>query len=186
MIAVMPFSAVLAGRLLAERLATARLAPVTLAALLGYGLALGYDVAQPSVPAQDSQLTAWLGRHHLDYGLAGFWNAGVVTLSSGAKVQVRPVCYTGRHFTMERWEARTSWYDPSLHRANFLVASSIHNGGYSAGGMRRLGNRDWGACVRPTYSQVVSSFGKPAHSYRVGADTVLVCDKNLLTSVGTY
>jgi hypothetical protein len=187
MIAVMPFAAVLAGRLLADRLATARLAPVMLTALLGYGLALGYDVAQPSVPAQDSHLTAWLGQHHLSYGLAGYWNASVVTLSSGAKVQVRPVCYAGRHFSMERWEARTSWYDPTLHRANFLVMDpNSHNGGYSAGGMRRLGNRNWGVCVRPTYSQVVSSFGKPAHSYRVGADTVLVWGKNLLTRVGPY
>jgi hypothetical protein len=196
MIAVMPFSAVLAGRLLAERLTTerlaterlaARLVPVMLAALLGYGLALGYDVAQPSVPAQDSQLTAWLGQHHLGYGLAGYWNASVVTLSSGAKVQVRPVCYAGRHFTMERWEARTSWYNPSLHRATFLVMDpNPHNGGYSAGGMSRLGSRNWAICVRPTYSQAIASFGKPAHSYLVGRDTVLVWDKNLLTRVGPY
>jgi hypothetical protein len=186
MIAVMPFSAVLAARLLAERLASARLAPVMLAALLGYGLALGYDVAQPSVPAQDSQLTAWLGQHHLGYGLAGYWNASVVTLSSGAKVQVRPVCYVRTHFTMERLEARTSWYDPSLHRASFLVMDSRPHGGYSAGGMTRLGNRNWGICDEPTYAQVVVAFGQPAASYRVGTDTVLVWDKNLLTRIGPY
>jgi hypothetical protein len=185
MIAVMPFAAVLAGRLLADRLATARLAPVMLAALLGYGLALGYDVAQPSVPAQDSQLTTWLGRHHLDYGLAGYWNASVITLSSGAQVQVRPVCYSGGGIVMERWEARDSWYDPRLHRASFLVLGPIQaNGGYSAGGMHRLGNRDWGACVRPTYRRIVAAFGKPASSYQVGQDTILVWDKNLLTYVG--
>jgi hypothetical protein len=187
MVAVLPFSAVLAGRLLAERLTTVRLAPVMLAALLGYGLALAYDVAQPSVPAQDSQLTAWLGQHHLSYGLAGYWNASVVTLSSGAKVQVRPVCYGSRHFTMERWEARTSWYNPRLHRASFLVMGPVaHNGGFSAGGMGRLGNRDWAVCVRPTYSQVRASFGPPAHSYRVDADTVLVWNTNLLTRVGPF
>jgi hypothetical protein len=186
MIAVMPFSAVLAGRLLAGRLATARLAPVMLAALLGYGLALGYDVAQPSVPAQDSQLTAWLGQHHLAYGLAGYWNANVVTLSSGAKVQVRAVCYARRHFTMERLEARTSWYDPGLHRANFLVMDSRPYGGYSPGDMTRLGNRNWAICREPTYSQVVAAFGRPVASYRVGRDTVLVWDTNLLTRVGPY
>jgi hypothetical protein len=191
MIAVMPFSAVLAGRLLAERLASARLAsvrlaPVMLAALLGYGMALGYDVAQPSVPAQDSQLTAWLGQHHLGYGLAGYWNASVVTLSSGAKVQVRPVCYVRTHFTMERLEARTSWYDPSRYRASFLVMDSRPHGGYSAGGMTRLGNRNWSICVEPTYSQVVAVFGQPAASYRIGTDTVLVWHENLLTRIGPY
>ena len=46
---VLPFGAVLAGRLLAEPLARARLVPVLAGVLAGYVLALGYGAAQPSV-----------------------------------------------------------------------------------------------------------------------------------------
>jgi hypothetical protein len=46
--AVLPFGAVLAGRLLAEPLVRARLVPVLTGVLAGYALALGYGAAQPS------------------------------------------------------------------------------------------------------------------------------------------
>ena len=47
-LAVLPFGAVLAGRLLAEPLARARLVPVLAGVLAGYVLALGYGAVQPS------------------------------------------------------------------------------------------------------------------------------------------
>jgi hypothetical protein len=199
--AVLPFSAVLAGRLLAGRLVGvrlpgfrlagtrlpgARLAPVLVAVLLGYVLSLGYDAAQPSVPAADSQLTAWLASHHLGDGLAGFWNAEVIRLSSGDRVQVSPVCYGPTGMVMEHWEAQTSWYNPSRHRVTFLLTDSGKDGtyaheGFSAAGMHTLGNRNWGLCYQPDYSQIVAAFGIPARTYLVGQDTVMVWNENLLT-----
>lgn len=180
MAAVLPFSAVLAGRLLADRLATPRLRPLLLTALLGYGLALAHDAVQPAVPAENIQVTTWLARHHLDYGLAGYWYASVVTLSSGSHIQVRPVCFGHQGFTTDRWEAQTSWYDPGLHRANFLVMNP--HGGY--GGLHSQGDGGWADCFPPRYSQVVAAFGKPAHAYRVGPDRILVWNENLLTRLG--
>jgi hypothetical protein len=184
MAAVLPFSAVLAGRLLADRLTAARLArvlvPVLAVALLGYGLALVYDAAQPPVPAQHTDLTAWLARHHYDYGLAGYWYSNGVTLISGERVQVRPVCYGRGRFTSDRWEARTSWYDPGLHRADFLVMNP--SGGY--GGLHSVSDGGWAACYPPSYQQVVAAFGRPAHIYHVGPDKVLVWDQNLLARLG--
>jgi hypothetical protein len=180
MAAVLPFSAVLAGRLLAGRLTTRRLAPVLLTALLGYGLALAHAAAQPAVPAQHSQVTAWLARHHLDYGLAGYWYASVVTLSSGNQVQVRPVCYGHEGFTTDRWEAQTSWYDPRRHRASFLVMNPA--GGY--GGLHSSSDGGWADCYPPRYRQVVAAFGQPARIYRVGQDRILVWNQNLLTRIG--
>jgi hypothetical protein len=177
--AVLPFSAVLAGRLLADRLTAARLAPVLVAVLLGYGLALAHDAAQPSVPADDSQLTSWLAHHHFRYGLAGYWRASVVSLTSGGHVQVRPVCYGHQGFTTDRWESQSSWYDTGLHDANFLVMNP--HGGY--GGLHSLSDGGWKNCFPPRYSQVVAAFGKPAHVYRVGPDKVLVWDKNLLAQL---
>ena len=138
--AVLPFSAVLAGRLVADRLTTPRLTPLLITALLGYGLALAHDAVQPAVPAQNIQVTTWLARHHLDYGLAGYWYASVVTLSSGDHIQVRPVCYGHQGFTTDRWEAQTSWYDPGLHYANFLVMNP--HGGY--GGLHSASDGGWG------------------------------------------
>ncbi len=178
--AVLPFSAVLAGRLLADRLTAARLAPLLIAALLGYCLALVYDAAQPPVPAQNIRLTTWLAGHHYDYGLAGYWLGSVVTLSSGAQVQVRPVCYGHGGFTTDRWEAQSSWYDPRLHRADFLVMNP--HGGY--GGLHSPSDGGWANCGPPSYKQVVAALGRPEHVYRVGPDKVLVWDQNLLTRLG--
>ena len=176
MAAVLPFSAVLAGRLLADRLATRRLTPVLLTALLGYGLALAHDAVQPAVPAGNIQVTTWLARHHLDYGLAGYWYASVVSLTSGNHIEVRPVCFGHEGFTTDRWEGQTSWYDPGLHRANFLVMNPT--GGY--GGLHSPSDGGWANCYPPHYSQVVAAFGKPDHVYRVGPDRVLVWNENLL------
>jgi hypothetical protein len=178
--AVLPFSAVLAGRLLADRLTAARLAPLLVAALLGYCLALVYTAAQPPVPAQNIRLTIWLTRHHYDYGLAGYWLGSVVTLSSEDQVQVRPVCYGRGGFTTDRWEAESSWYDPGLHRADFLVMNP--HGGY--GGLHSLSDGGWANCGPPSYREVVAALGRPAHVYRVGPDKVLVWDQNLLTRLG--
>jgi hypothetical protein len=177
--AILPFSAVLAGRLLADRLTATRLAPLLLAVLLGYGLALAHDAAQPNVPAQNRHLTTWLARHHFRYGLAGYWYASVVTLTSGGQVQVRPVCYGHQGFTTDRWEAQSAWYDPALHNANFLVTNP--HGGY--GGLHSLSHGGWKNCFPPHYSQVVAAFGQPAHVYRAGPDRVLVWDKNLLAQL---
>jgi uncharacterized membrane-anchored protein len=64
--AVLPLGAVLAARMLADRVLAIRFAPaVLLVVLAGYLAGLGYELAQPSAPAQNQQLTSWLAAHHL-------------------------------------------------------------------------------------------------------------------------
>ena len=171
MAAVLPFGAVLAGRLLAGRLLDGRLravmAPLLGAGLLGYAAALVYGATQPPAPAAGGQLTTWLAGRDLHYGVGDYWNANAVSLASGGSVQVRPVCYGGGRFTAYRWEAQSSWYDPSRHRANFLV----------------LAPRSRTSCLNPTYLQFRATFGPPVDAYRVGPDTVLVWNMNLLARV---
>jgi hypothetical protein len=164
--AVLPCCAVLAGRLLARRIDAARMVPALLVALTGYLLCLGREMARPAQPAQGQQLASWLAAHHLDYGLAGYWQAASTTLASGGRVQVLPV--QAGHETVSRggWEADASWYDPLRHTATFFV---LPPGGPGLA-------YPWSFDVRAT-------FGQPARIYDAGQCTVLVWNRNLLTGL---
>jgi hypothetical protein len=163
--AVLPLGAVVAARMLADRVLAVRFAPaVLLLVLAGYLGGLGYELAQPAVPAQNHQLTSWLAAHHLSSGLSGYWEANVVTLTSGDHVRVRVVTAEGPELLRYKWNTDAAWYDPSSQTANFVVFGppSFGNPGFSA------------------RAAVLAAFGQPAHVYHVGAYQVLVWRKNLL------
>jgi hypothetical protein len=162
---VLPVSAVLAGRMLADRVLAVRYAPATLLVVLaGYLAGFGYELAQPPAPPQNQQLTTWLAAHHLDSGLSGYWAANVVTLTSGDRVRVRQLTVAGGRVLRYEWESAAAWYDPGRAAADFVVL-------YPATG-------EYPAFTDRT--AVVATFGPPAHAYRVGADQVLVWRQNLL------
>jgi hypothetical protein len=164
--AVLPFSAVLAGRLLAERLVAARLAPILLLVLAGYLGGLAYNVAQPSVPAQNQQLTSWLEAHHLRTGLSGYWQSNVVTLTSGDAVQIRQVWAVRGFVASYHTEYKPAWYNPHQSSANFVVLAYNSPTDYP------------GFTDKPA---VLATFGQPAYDYHVGTRyEVLVWNKNLL------
>jgi hypothetical protein len=163
---VLPFGAVLAGRLLSTRLAAARLLPVLLVMLLGYVVILGHEVVKPAAPAPNQQLANWLVARHFHNGLAAYWAADITTLLSGDRVQVVPVCGWAGGFTPEVWEGKASWYDPARHYANFLVIGAPST------------------CNYATVAQARSVFGPSARTYHVAGYTVLVWDKNLLAALG--
>jgi hypothetical protein len=163
---VLPFGAVLAGRLLSTRLAAARLLPVLLVMLLGYVVILGHEVVKPAAPAPNQQLANWLVARHFHNGLAAYWAADITTLLSGDRVQVVPVCGGAGGFTPEVWEGKASWYDPARHYANFLVIGAPST------------------CNYATVAQARSVFGPSARTYHVAGYTVLVWDKNLLAALG--
>jgi hypothetical protein len=165
----LPFSAALAGRILPQRLVTARLLPLLGVVLVGYMLTLLHGVVQPPVPTQDQQLASWLAARNLRYGLGGYWEASSVTLASDQFVQVRPIDMAPGHTVgAYPWESEASWYDPALHYANFVIidpgSPSYH--------------------VDGTAWMVTNTFGQPAETYGVGSYEVLVWDRNLLTGLG--
>jgi len=166
--AVLPFSAVLAGRLLAGRLVAVRLAPILLLVLAGYAGGLFYEVAQPSVPAQNQQLASWLAAHHLRTGLSGYWEANVVTLASSDDVQIRQLTVSGGRVVPYATEYRPAWFDPHLASANFVVLTPSTASGYPGFTRKRA---------------VLATFGPPAHVYHTGKYEVLVWNKNLLTQL---
>jgi hypothetical protein len=163
--AALPLGAVLAGRMLADRVVASRYAAAALLLVLATYLGgLGYELAQPPVPAQNHQLTSWLGAHHLSSGLSGYWEANVVTLTSGERIRVRQLTEAGRRLVPYDWNADAAWYDARSQTANFVVLAP--------GIPEYPGFTDTDA--------VLLTFGRPVHVYRVGADRVLVWHKNLL------
>jgi len=160
--------AALAGRLLGGRLKPALLVPLLLVVMLGYLAGLADEIRQPPVPAQGQQLTSWLEARHLHTGLSGYWEANVVTLTSGDRVQIRQVKTSDGRLIASAYEAKADWYDPHRNSANFVVLFP-------------------GGAGYPGYTQeraVLATFGRPARTYHVGAYTVLVWNRNLLTELG--
>jgi hypothetical protein len=166
---VLPFSAALAGRMLPQRLASARMLPALTAVLLAYAITLIVAVNQPRAGVANQPLANWLVHHHLRYGLAGYWEASSVTLASGQRVQVRPIdaTSTGRVGAYP-WEANAAWYNPALSDATFVVVEPGSSSYLEDGSV----------------AMVSATFGKPAHTYRVGPYLVLVWHKNLLQGLG--
>jgi hypothetical protein len=177
---VMPFGAALAARVVAGpsyRPGKRRPAASTAASgrrltgyiagsliLAGYLAGLGYELTQPAVPPENSALTSWLAAHHLTYGLAGYWQASSVTVSSDGRVAVRAL--TDQSMKPYLWLAKTSWYDPALHRATFIVIDT----------QARFANALPPAAIK-------RYFGAPVRTYRTGPYIIMVWAKNLLPSM---
>jgi hypothetical protein len=163
---VLPAGAVLAARMLGARLMKARLVPALMLALACYLAALGYTVAQPSVPAITQNLADWLAAHHLTYGLSSYGIANSTTLASGETVSVRPVSWAGNHVAGGPEEFDKSWYDPTRHDANFVILINPP------------------VPIDPiALWEVRVSFGQPAHIYHFSSYTIMVFNKNLLTDL---
>jgi hypothetical protein len=175
---VLPFAAVLAGRLLAERLLTARLAPALIVVLAGYLAGLSYSVVQPPAPTPNQQLISWLTAQQLTSGLGGYWQANDITLATSNRIRIRPLSFSAEHglptgepgphakLVPTVWDTNVQWYNPRTHSANFVVLGGPPGSGRFADA-----------------SLVLATFGRPARSSHVGMYEVLVWNKNLLADL---
>ena len=166
-VTVLPFCAVLAGRLLGGPLVRARLAPllktalaVGLAAYLG---ALAYNDTQPIQAPLHVDLADWLQAHHLTSGLAPYWESNITSLDSGGQVRLAPLKPGGA--SANPYESEWAWFNPAVSRANFVVTVS---------------SPPWDASLVTT-DEVRAQFGPPARTYHFKEYTVMVYDYNLLT-----
>jgi hypothetical protein len=171
---VLPYAAALAGRQLACHLAVLKrsiavpaLRLVLVLVLAGYLAGLGLELTAPAAAPQQARLAGWLESHRLGSGLSGYWEASIVTLTSGNRVAVRPVTVTGGRIVAAASEVRASWYDPKRSTADFVVLFP-------------------GADGYPGFTQrqaVLATFGEPARRYRVGRYTIWCWHRNLLASL---
>ena len=168
---VLPLGAVLAGRVLGDRIATwtqaarAWFVPVLAVLAACYLAALGYGAAQASVPAANEPLASWLLAHRLTDGLATYWQANSTTVDSHRQVVVSAVVQDRRdRLRPYHWETDDANFDPALHYANFVVA----DGPSALPGMQRSAEL---------------TFGRPQRIYHADGYTIMVWDKNLLTEL---
>jgi hypothetical protein len=172
MAAVLPLGAVLAGRTLGDRvLAWTRAArtwfvPVLAVITVGYLAAFGYGAAQASVPPSNEPLAAWLMAHRLSDGLATYWQANSTTVDSHHRVLVNAVVIDSNgQLVPYQWETDDADYNPALHYANFVVAD-----GFSA--------------LPGLADAAVRTFGPAARIYHASGYTIMIWNRNLLTSLG--
>jgi hypothetical protein len=163
---VLPFGAVLAGRLLAGTLLRARLLPALAAVACCYLVALGYGVTRPQVPAHDQALADWLSAHHLSDGLGSYAEGNSVTLDSHGKILLLAPTWSAHSVRPGTHEAKASDFDPGRHDANFVVTTT----------------QDGSASYLPP-AWIVNAFGPAAHTYHYGVWTIMTYDKNLLDEV---
>jgi len=151
---VLPFAAVLAGRMLGDRLVSGplasmrlprfarpggapgsaaasayslriRLIAVPLVALFGwYSYGLFRQAETPPAPNPLASLAKFLEDNHLHYGLGGYWESSVLTVETGGSVTVRAV--TPACLQPYKWESKPSWYDAKLNSATFILLSQKH------------------------------------------------------------
>jgi hypothetical protein len=174
---VAPFGAALAARMLAGSQAS-RTHPQSvlarrtravaygagLAVLLGYLAGLAHEAVRPAVPPDGSQVASWLESHHLRYGLGGYWQSSIVTVDTDGQVKVRAVVKNTMGPYL--WLAKPSWYDQAAQQANFLVLNSTRSYLY------------W-----EPRAVIAKYLGRPAREYNVGPFTIMVWDRNLLSSI---
>jgi hypothetical protein len=168
---VLPLGAVLAGRVLGDRVAAwtraakAWFVPVLAVLAAGYFAALGYGAAQPSVPAENETLATWLLAHRLTDGLAAYWQADSTTVNSHRQVLLSAVVQDVRdRLVPYQWEADDANFDPARHHASFVVA----DGPDALPGMQLSAKL---------------TFGRPQRIYRVDGYTIMVYDTNLLVDL---
>jgi hypothetical protein len=165
---VLPSGAVLAARALVPARITRALvgiAAVAVTAVVAV-LPLASAADQPVDDPATTHLTAWLEAHHLQYGLAGYWDADSATVQSGNKVMIHDIDPTpSGGLILPGYEASKLWYDPSLHDARFVVAQA--HGQYPVAAFEKF-------------------LGRPAATHRVGNYVVLIYRKNLLTLFKPY
>jgi hypothetical protein len=164
---VLAFGAVLAGRLLAGDLLRLKLLPALAVMLACYTAFLGFDTAQPQIPAHDQSLADWLVAHNFKTGLSTYFESNITTLDSGDRVHLLGVSWGADKSVPRIYQSELSWYNPTLHYANFVVNTGA----------------DQPKAIIPS-GDLLKAFGRPAKVYQYGPYTVMVWNKNLLADLG--
>src|SRR6266567_1917713 len=183
-LAVLPFGAVLAGRMVPGQLAGVprRLKPAlacaSAAVLACYLAALGYGAAQPTMPDSMEAVIPWLEAHHLTHGLGTYAESNLTTMDSGGRVEIRDVAWRSAGDLPRHFETKSSWDDPRHSFANFILTNSADHWGMD-GGPNRLVSEIPRSAIAALHA------GPPAHVYHYKTFTIMVWNHNLLENLGS-
>jgi hypothetical protein len=183
-VAVLPFGAVLAGRMVPGRLAGVprRLKPALAWASAGvlacYLAALAYGAAQPSVTDSGQAIVPWLEAHHLTTGLGTYIESNLITLDSGGRVAVRTVSWQFSGNVPRSFESNADWFDPRHNFANFIVTNTADTTPNRDRSLRR-------SSMIPSAAIAALHAGPPVHVYHYKTFTIMVWDHNLLDNLGS-
>ena len=183
-LAVLPFGAVLAGRMVPGQLAGVprrlkpALAGASAAVLACYLAALGYGAAQPPVPDSMQAIIPWLEAHHLTHGLGTYNEANLTTMDSGGRVAVRAVSWQFTGNVPRSFESDADWFDPRHNFANFIVTNTADTTPNRDKSLRR-------SSMIPGQAIAALHAGPPAHVYHYKTFTIMVWDHNLLEDLGS-
>ncbi len=137
---VLPFGAVLAARMLGDRILAfgplvrvrlprmsrplqLRLIVIPLVALFGwYSFGLFRQADTPAAANPLTGLEQFLEANNLSYGLGGYWDASVITVDTGGAITIRAV--SPSCMQPYEWENKLEWYDPAQNVANFVLLSN--------------------------------------------------------------
>ncbi len=182
-VAVLPFGAVLAGRMVPGKLAGVprRLKPALACASAGvlacYVAALGYGAAQPPVADSEQAIVPWLEAHHLTTGLGTYNEANLITLDSGGRVAIRTVSWQFGRNVPRSFESNADWFDPRHNFANFIVTNTADTTPNRDRSLRR-------SSMIPGPAIAALHAGPPVHVYHYKTFTIMVWDHNLLDNLG--
>ena len=166
-VGLLPFGAVLAGRVLGGKVLRLGLVPALAAVFAICAIMLLSNATSPAAINPNQRVAFWLERHHLTYGIAGYWNASAVTVETGGKVMVRPVRTYHDSVVTTNFENDSTWFDPTKHYANFVIWT----------------RKDFCGDLCLTGAGLQNTFGTPARTVYVGKYAVLIYNRNLLSSV---
>jgi len=148
----------------AGRLARVAVLPALTALLACYCAMLGFAAAQQQAPPANAALAVWLQRHGLRSGLAGYWEASIVTVETEGAITMGSVTpLRGGRLAPRHWEQDMRMFDPAGHSANFVVLAPDSP---------------------MSEADVLRTFGPAAGVYRFKTYTILVWRKNLLPDLG--
>jgi hypothetical protein len=183
-VAVLPFGAVLAGRMVPGQLAgvprrlKSALAWASAGVLACYLAALGYGAAQPPVADSGQAIVPWLEAHHLTTGLGTYNEANLITLDSGGRVAVRTVSWQFTLNVPRSFESNADWFDPRHNYANFIVTNTSDTTPNRDRSLRR-------SSMIPAPAIAALHAGPPVHVYHYKTFTIMVWDHNLLDNLGS-
>jgi hypothetical protein len=165
--------AVLTGRVLADRIRHTRAAVPGLVLLgIAYAFTVWDDLRKPVAVDHALELADALAENGLHHGYGPFWDASIVTASSGGRVAVRPIFVRAispeRHAIVPlQWMADARWFTDEA--GTFVVIERAPGAAY------QFGVAEW-ICT--------ATFGPTTGRHEVGPYVVLIWGRDLRAQIG--